>query len=112
MCWESNESRTPRPTGDFCRRFPSEDDVLDLMNAINESRLRVWAQQPDVFRDQAIIDDVATIVETDAECKHGVDITYDCRLELPPAVGLAGQYGRTPVPTQSQRQSPLAGAGW
>ena len=41
--------RIPDPTtaGDFCRRFSSEADVLTLMNAINESRLRVWAQQPD-----------------------------------------------------------------
>ena len=72
--------RIPDPTteGDFCRRF-SEDDVLTLMNAINESRLRVWAQQPDAFLDEAILDADGTIVETDAECKHGVDITHDGR---------------------------------
>src|SRR3954465_1004593 len=73
--------RIPDPTtaGDFCRRFSSEADVLALMNAINESRLRVWAQQPDAFRDQAILDADGTIVETDAECKQGVDISYDRR---------------------------------
>ena len=73
--------RIPDPTtaGDFCRRFSSEADVLVLMNAINESRLRVWAQQPDAFRDQAILDADGTIVETDAECKQGVDISYDRR---------------------------------
>ena len=49
------------------------------MNAINESRLRVWAQQPDAFRDEAIVDADGTIVETDAECKQGVDISYDGR---------------------------------
>jgi hypothetical protein len=72
--------RIPDPTteGDFCRRF-SEADVLALMDAINEARLRVWSQQPDEFRDEAIIDADGTIVETDAECKHGVDITYDGR---------------------------------
>jgi hypothetical protein len=72
--------RIPDPTtaGDFCRRF-CEADVLALMNAINESRLRVWAQQPDEFLDEAIIDADGTIVETDAECKHGVDITHDGR---------------------------------
>ena len=48
-----------------------------LMNAINESRLRVWAQQPDEFLDEAILDADGTIVETDAECKEGVDIGYD-----------------------------------
>jgi hypothetical protein len=73
--------RIPDPTtaGDFCRRFSSEVDVLALMNAINESRLRVWAQQPDAFRDEAILDADGTIVETDAECKQGVDISYDRR---------------------------------
>jgi hypothetical protein len=72
--------RIPDPTtaGDFCRRF-SEADVLVLMNAINEARLRVWSQQPDEFLDEAIVDADGTIVETDAECKHGVDITYDGR---------------------------------
>ena len=73
--------RIPDPTtaGDFCRRFSSEADVLTLMNSINESRLRVWAQQPDEFRDEAILDADGTIVETDAECKQGVDISYDRR---------------------------------
>jgi len=72
--------RIPDPTtaGDFCRRF-SEPAVLTLMNAINESRLRVWAQQPDKFFDEAILDADGTIVETDAECKQGVDIGYDGR---------------------------------
>ena len=105
--------RIPDPTtaGDFCRRFASEADVLTLMDAINESRLRVWAQQPDAFLDEAILDADSTIVETDAECKEGVDITYDGRWGYHPLLDLAGQYGRTPVPAQSQRQSPVAGAG-
>jgi hypothetical protein len=73
--------RIPDPTtaGDFCRRFVSEADVLTLMNAINESRLRVWAQQPDEFLDEAIVDADGTIAETDAECKEGVDIDHDGR---------------------------------
>ena len=71
--------RIPDPTtaGDFCRRFTSEADVLDLMIAINESRLRVWAQQPQEFLDEAIIDADGTITQTDAECKQGVDIAYN-----------------------------------
>ena len=71
--------RIPDPTtaGDFCRRFSSEADVLTLMNAINESRLRVWAQQPDEFLDEAIVDADGTITETDAECKEGVDIDHE-----------------------------------
>ena len=73
--------RIPDPTtaGDFCRRFASEADVLTLMDAINGSRLRAWAKQPDEFLDQAILDADSTVVETAAECKEGVDITYDGR---------------------------------
>ena len=42
--------RIPDPTtaGDFCRRF-GWGDVLELMDAINEARLRVWKQQPKEF---------------------------------------------------------------
>ncbi len=69
--------RIPDPTteGDFCRRF-AESDVLTLMDTINQARLRVWAQQPPEFFDQAILEADGTIVPTDAECKHGVDIAY------------------------------------
>jgi DDE family transposase len=79
--------RIPDPTtaGDFCRRF-SQADVLALMDAIKESRLRVWAQQPDAFRDEAIVDADGTIVETDAECEQGVDISYDGRWGYHPLV--------------------------
>ena len=66
----------PTTTGDFCRRF-RRCDVLDLMDAINRTRKRVWAQQPVDFFDQALIDVDGTLVGTDAECKEGVDIAYD-----------------------------------
>ena len=64
--------RLPDPTteGDFCRRF-SEADVVTLMDAINQSRLRVWAQQPSTFLTEAILDVDGTLVSTYAECKHG-----------------------------------------
>jgi hypothetical protein len=70
--------RVPDPTtaGDFCRRF-GLGDVLDLMDAINGARLRVWAEQPAAFFDRATIDVDGTLVATDAECKAGVDIAYD-----------------------------------
>jgi Transposase DDE domain group 1 len=69
--------RIPDPTtaGDFCRRF-SEPDVHTLMDTYNDARLRVWAQQPDAFREEAIVDADGTIAPTDAECKRGVDISY------------------------------------
>ena len=78
--------RIPDPTtaGDFCRRF-TEPDVLTLMDTINQSRLRVWAQQPDEFFQEAIVDADGTIVPSDAECKQGMDFAYD------------GQYGYHPL---------------
>jgi Transposase DDE domain group 1 len=70
--------RIPDPTtaGDFCRRS-RRCDVLDLMDALNRTRRRVWAQQPAAFFDRAIIDVDGTLVGTAARCKGGVDIAYD-----------------------------------
>jgi len=70
--------RIPDPTtaGDFCRRF-REPDIQDLMNAFNQTRTRVWAQQPPEFFELATIDADGALVATDAECKGGVDIGYD-----------------------------------
>jgi hypothetical protein len=70
--------RLPDPTteGDFCRRF-AEPDVVALMDAINQTRMRVWAQQPATFFDEAVLDVDGTLVATDAECKQGVDIAYN-----------------------------------
>ncbi len=70
--------RIPDPTtaGDFCRRL-GRGDVLDLMDAINQTRLRVWKQQPKEFFQEAIIDADGSIVATDATCKEGVDLAYN-----------------------------------
>jgi hypothetical protein len=78
--------RIPDPTtaGDSCRRS-SPADVLDLMDAINEARLRVWARQPPEFFAEAILEADGSIVPSDAECKGGMDFTYD------------GQYGYHPL---------------
>jgi hypothetical protein len=69
--------RIPDPTtsGDFLRRFEGED-VMDLMDAIDDSRLKVWRLQPPEFFDEAIIDVDGTMVETTGECKQGMDINY------------------------------------
>ena len=71
--------RIPDPTtaGDFCRRFENEQQVLDLMEAINHSRLRVWKQQEPAFFQQARIDADGTIAPTFGECKQGMNISYD-----------------------------------
>jgi hypothetical protein len=83
--------RIPDPTtaGDFCRRFQQEH--LDaLQAAIDESRLKIWASQPASFFDRAYLDADGTIVETDGECKQGMDISYDGRWGYHPlAVTLA-----------------------
>ena len=65
----------PTTAGDFCRRFDLPE-IHSLMEAINESRLEVWKQQPDEFFDEALIDADGTIVETTGECKQGIDISY------------------------------------
>ena len=69
--------RIPDPTtaGDFCRRFSGED-LESLMEAINETRLRVWAKQPASFFEEAVVDVDGTLAETTGECKEGMDISY------------------------------------
>lgn len=69
--------RIPDPTtaGDFCRRF-SAAQTHRLMEAFNQVRIRVWQQQPDSFFDQATIDADGTMVETQGECKQGIDINH------------------------------------
>ena len=69
--------RIPDPTtaGDFCRRF-EEGDVDQLMGIINETRLRVWAEQAEQFFDEALIDVDGTVVPTTGECKGGMDRSY------------------------------------
>ncbi len=70
--------RLPDPTteGDFCRRF-SETDVVTLMDAINQTRVRVWSEQPSAFFKEAVLDVDGTLVGTDSECKQGIDIAYN-----------------------------------
>lgn len=69
--------RIPDPTtaGDFTRRFDPED-ILDLMDAINGARQRVWQEQPKGFMARAVIDVDGTIAKTWGECKAGMDISY------------------------------------
>jgi len=69
--------RIPDPTtaGDFCRRF-AEHDIDRLQEVFNETRLKVWRQQPKEFFDEATIEADGTMVETTGECKGGMDINY------------------------------------
>jgi hypothetical protein len=77
--------RIPDPTteGDFCRRF-AESDVVHLMDTINCTRQRVWAQQPPAFFAEAILDADGTIVATDAECKKGMNFAYNSQFGYHP----------------------------
>jgi Transposase DDE domain group 1 len=70
--------RIPDPTtaGDFCRRF-DVDAIRALQNALNDTRLKVWARQPPTFFEQANIDVDGTLVGTSGACKQGMDIAYD-----------------------------------
>jgi Transposase DDE domain group 1 len=70
--------RIPDPTtaGDFCRRF-SAADVEALRDVFDQTRLKVWKQQPSDFFDEALLDVDGTLVGTGACCKQGIDIAYD-----------------------------------
>jgi len=70
--------RIPDPTtaGDFLRRFKSESKVLALMEAVNDTREKVWRMQDEKFRRRGVIDVDGTISETRGETKQGMDISY------------------------------------
>jgi hypothetical protein len=70
--------RIPDPTtaGDFCRRF-TRDHIATLLDIINDTRLKAWANQPHAFFERADIDMDGTLVATTGACKRGMDIAYD-----------------------------------
>jgi hypothetical protein len=70
--------RIPDPTtaGDFCRRFRGRD-VETLIDILNDTRRRVWAEQPADFFDCATIDLDGTLTATTGQCKQGMDISYN-----------------------------------
>ncbi|MBW2591928.1 MAG: transposase, partial [Deltaproteobacteria bacterium] len=73
-----NAEIIPDPTtaGDFLRRF-DEDDILELMEAKNTLRKKIWNQQPQNCLKQAIINVDGTISPTTGEYKEGMDISYN-----------------------------------
>lgn len=89
-------TRIPDPTtaGDFCRRF-KEKNLADLQEAIDVARRKVWAAQPDSFFECAILDADGTMVETDGECKQGMDISYKGQWGYHPLVVTLANTGET-----------------
>ena len=69
--------RIPDPTtaGDFCRRFDA-GDIFRLQAIFNNTRLKVWRQQPKAFFKEAILEADGTMAETTGECKQGMDINH------------------------------------
>jgi hypothetical protein len=76
MAW-AGAQRIPDPTtsGDFTRRF-DQAAIVDLMEAINSTRQRVWKEQPRGFLSHAFIDTDGTIAGTFGECKGGIGLSY------------------------------------
>ena len=71
--------RIPDPTtaGDFTRRF-SEWNVVELMEAINSIRPKLWKKRlRGTEREEAIIDADGTHALTCGECKEGIGLSYD-----------------------------------
>ena len=69
--------RIPDPTtaGDFCRRFTAAD-IDRLQEVFNETRVKVWRQQPESFFEEAVLEADGTMIETTGECKQGMDINH------------------------------------
>jgi len=70
--------RIPDPTtaGDFCRRFDAAS-IQTLQEVFDDARVRAWSTQPAAFFEQAVLHMDGFLVETDGECKQGMDIAYD-----------------------------------
>ncbi|QTA77924.1 Transposase family protein, DDE domain-containing [Desulfonema limicola] len=66
----------PTTAGDFLRRFEKED-IIKLMDIKNKIRQRIWEQQSQNFKKEAVINVDGTICKTTGECKEGMDISYN-----------------------------------
>jgi len=65
----------PTTAGDFCRRFEASD-IQSLTNSINETRLGIWAKNPELLTQRACIDSDGSFVPTMGECKEGMALNY------------------------------------
>jgi hypothetical protein len=72
--------RIPDPTtlGDFTRRFETEAQVVQLLDAINSVRPEQWRRGLSTTqREVAYLDVDGVIAETAGECKDGMDLSYN-----------------------------------
>jgi hypothetical protein len=66
----------PTTAGDFCRRF-TPDDVVELMEAINAVRPKLWSGRGvDLLGPVAYIDADGSIAGTTGSHKAGMDMSY------------------------------------
>ncbi len=80
--------RIPDPTtaGDYLRRF-QEQDIVNLMEAINAIRPKLWdARLSFQQRAQAVIDMDGTLVPLGGKCKEGADMSYACGFSYHPSL--------------------------
>ena len=89
----------PSTEGDFLRRFDS-DSIWDLMEAINEARLKVWSCQDQEFHRRATIDVDGTIAPTGGECTSGIAMSYNGQWSYHPLVVSLAQTNEVFVRTQ------------
>jgi len=62
----------PSTAGDFLHRF-DEAAILELQQALNQVRVKLWHRQGTAFRKLAVIDVDGTFSQTDAQCKESID---------------------------------------
>ena len=101
--------RIPDPTTeeDFCRRF-TEDDVESLMKSINDTRLKVWADNPRRFSPKRLWTPTAHWPRPRGNAKKGMDVSYNGTWGVSPAGDFAGENGRAAVLGEPEWQPALA----
>ena len=103
--------------GDFLRRFDAES-ILDMQEAINDTRRKVWAAQEDSFKQEAVIDADGTISTDAGQLQTGDGHQLQGNLGIRSADHFAGQHKRgslfgKPARKQdlSRRSRRMAGPG-
>jgi hypothetical protein len=67
----------PTTAGDFCRRYTLEQ-IEQIQDVINQTRIEVWKQQGESFFTEAVVDRDGSITPTYGECKGSRSRTFRC----------------------------------